>query len=117
MNDYKRDLRKPISYCCGKMEYELSKGDIIDYVWYTRLYLIRSSVVPEIHTYVKFCPFCGKDVGKYAVYDEYEEYWEAYDKAREEDPTLPDIESDSEVEGFREKFLRTWEAENETGNS
>lgn len=106
-----------MSYCCGKMEYELSKGDIVDYEWCTRDYIIRSSVAPQVRTYVNFCPFCGQDVAKYSIYDEYEEYVEAYYKAKEEDPTLPDIESDSELERFQEKFLRDWEAENETENS
>ena len=114
MNDSKRDLRKPISYCCGQLEHELSRGDIIDYVWYTRTYIIRSSVVPEIRTYVGYCPFCGQDVGKYSVYDK---YWEAYDKADQEDPTLPADQCDPELEGFQENFLRKWEAENETENS
>ena len=117
MNDSKRDLRKPPSYCCEQMEYELSKGDIIDYQWYTRDYIIRSSRVPQIRTYANFCPYCGKDVGKYSVYDEYDEYLEAYEKAREKDPTLPDIDCDSELEGFQEKFLRDWEAENELKTS
>ena len=114
MNDSKRDLRKPISYCCERMEAELSRGDIIDYRWHTRLYILRSSVVPQVSTDVDYCPWCGQDVGKYAVYDE---YLEAYKKAKQADSTLPDIQSHSELEGFQEKFLRKWEAENETENS
>ncbi|BDA51776.1 hypothetical protein COCOBI_pt-0540 (chloroplast) [Coccomyxa sp. Obi] len=93
------------------MEAELSRGDIIDYEWCTRDYILRSSVTPQVQTCVNFCPFCGKDVAKYSVYDE---YLEAYDKAKEADPTLPDILCDSELEEFQENFLRTWEAENET---
>ena len=42
---------------------------------------------------------------------------EAYYKAKEQGLTLPDIESDSELERFQEKFLRDWEAENEPKNS
>lgn len=114
MNDSKRDLRKPVSYCCEQMEAELSRGDIIDYIWHTRDYIIRSSIAPQVRTYVNFCPFCGKDVAKYSVQAD---YVEAYEKAKEEDPTLPDIRSQSELKGFQEKFLRTWEAENETKNS
>ena len=111
MNDSERDLRKPISYCCERMETELSRGDIIDYEWCTRDYILRSSVTPQVHTDVDYCPWCGQDVGKYSVYDE---YCEAYEKAKEADPTLPDIECDSELEEFGENFLRDWEAENET---
>ena len=117
MNNSERDLRKPISYCCGKMEYEVSRGDIVDYEWCTRDYIIRSSVTPQVRTYVKFCPFCGQDVRKYSVYGEYEEYLEAYEKAKEADPTLPDLDCDSELEEFGENFLRDWEAENETKTS
>ena len=76
--------------------------------------LLRSSTTPQVHTDVDYCPWCGQDIGKYSVSHE---YWEAYEKATEEDPTLPDDQWDSEVEEFREKFLRNWEAENETKNS
>ena len=113
MNDSERDLRKPISYCCEQMEAELSshRRDILDYRWHTRDYIIRSSTAPQVFTYVDFCPFCGKYIGKYSVY---EEYLAAYEKAKEADPTLPDIDCDSELEGFREKFLRAWESQNLT---
>ncbi|BDA51914.1 hypothetical protein COCOBI_pt-2170 (chloroplast) [Coccomyxa sp. Obi] len=92
------------------MEQEVSSGDIIDYVWCTRDYIIRSSTVPEVFVHAGYCPFCGQDVGKYSVQGE---YVEAYYKAKEADPTLPDIDCDSELEEFQENFLRTWEAENE----
>ena len=96
------------------MEHELARGDIIDYVWYIRIFIIRSSVAPQVFTYVNYCPWCGKDVGKYSVYDE---YWEAYEKADQEDPTIPEDECDPKLQDFQEKFLRDWEAKNATTNS
>jgi hypothetical protein len=109
MTKSNRDLKKPISYCCDKLEYELSRGDIIEYVWYTREYILRSSTTPIIFTYADFCPFCGEDLGKFSVHDD---YWDAFDKAAEEDPTMS-TQSDLELEGFGEKFLRDWELRNQ----
>jgi hypothetical protein len=93
------------------MEHELSRRDIIDYKWHTRDYIARSSTTPQVFTYVDFCPWCGKYVGNHYVQAN---YIEAYDKAKQEDPTLPDIRSHSALEGFQERFLRDWEAENQT---
>lgn len=114
MHEQNRDLRRPISYCCEQMEHELSKTDIIDYIWHTRDYIIRSSRVPQVRTHVNFCPWCGKDVERYSVHDE---YLEAYERARQADPTLPEIYAYSDLEGFRERFLRDWERGNPIGNS
>jgi hypothetical protein len=107
MKHSNRDLRKPISYCCEKMKHELSKHDIIDYTWYTRDYILRSSVALQVFTLVEFCPWCGKDVGKDSLQDE---YWEAYCKVEQEDPTSVD----SKLQEFQENFLRNWEKENQT---
>jgi hypothetical protein len=85
MTESKRDLRKPISYCCEQMEAELSRGDIIDYIWDTRgwYYILRSSSSRVSHA--NFCPWCGKDLGKFPLHDEYSD---AYDRATEEDSTM-----------------------------
>lgn len=106
MKHLNRDLRKPISYCCKQMKHELSKRDIVDYTWYTRDYIVRSSMAPQVSAQVEFCPWCGKYVGKYSVHDE---YLEAYCKAKQENPTR----LDSELEEFREKFLTNWESHNQ----
>jgi hypothetical protein len=108
MTESKRDLRKPISYCCEKIKDELSRGDIIDYIWYSRDYILRSSRVPAISTYAEFCPWCGSDLGKFSLDSE---YWHAFQRASEEDPTMRK-QSDSELEGFHEEFLRGWELKN-----
>ena len=111
MNYSNRDLKKPISYCCGQMEQELARGDILHYTWFTRDFSLRSSTTPQVFSLVEFCPWCGKYLAGYSVYDE---YWEAHEKAEKEDPTLPDILRDSELAEFRENFLRNWEAQNQT---
>jgi hypothetical protein len=108
MTESNRDLKKPISCCCEQLEYELSRGDFIEYRWHTREFILRSSKTPIIFTYADFCPFCGKDLEKFSLHDE---YWEAFEKAAEEDPTMR-TQSASELEGFDEKFLRDWESRN-----
>lgn len=104
MKHSNRDLRKPIFYCCEQMEHELSKHD---YTWHTRDVIIRSSVAPQVFTLVYFCPWCGKDVSKYSVHDE---YMDAYCKAKQEDPTL----IDSKLEEFRKNFLTNLESQSQT---
>ena len=118
MNYSNRDLKKPISYCCGQMEQELARGDIVHYTWFTRDFILRSSTTPQVFTAVEFCPWCGKYLAGYSVYDEYYSvyngYLDAHEKAKKKNPTLPDILRDSELEEFRENFLRNWEAQNQT---
>ena len=75
------------------MEYELSRGGMVDYKWHTRDFIITSSATPQIYSLVEFCPWCGKYLAGYSLYDE---YLEAYKKAKKEDPTLPDIMSNLE---------------------
>ena len=109
MNESNRDLKKPIFYCCEQLESELPRGDFIDYIWYTREYILRSSEARMIFTCAEFCPFCGANVGKFSVHDD---YWNAFDKAADEDPTM-ETQSDEELEEFNEKFLRDWELRNQ----
>ena len=106
-----RDLRKPIAYCCEQMEHEISKGDIVSYKWYTRDYILSSSMTPQIGTFADFCPWCGNYIGGDSLNDE---YCEAYEKEKKKDPTLPDIMNYSALEDFQEKFLSNWESENQT---
>ena len=69
MNHPNRDFKKPVSYCCQKMDYELLKGDMVDYTWHTRDYIIRSSTAPQIWSIIDFCPWCGKYIGGDSLYD------------------------------------------------
>lgn len=111
MNHPNRDSIKLISYCCKQMEHELSRGDIVDYKWYTRDSIIKSYTTSQVYTSVDFCPWCGKYIGSYSLHDE---YLESYEKAKKEDPTLPDIMYYSKLEDFQEKFLMNWESQNQT---
>ena len=91
------------------MERELSRGDIVNYIWYSRDFIIRSKVTPQIFSFIEFCPWCSKYLTKYSLRDEYEE------EHKKRYPTYSDnIMPDSHYEEFQENFLRNWEKENQT---
>ena len=94
------------------MKEQLSQGDMVDYRWYTRNYVLVSSRSPMIQSYISFCPFCGEDLSAESLLDEYEE---ALDQAREEDSTWAD--NDAALESFRVQFLTDFEAREETNDN
>jgi hypothetical protein len=54
------------------MEQTLAEDDRIDYIWYSREYVLVS-MDAELVRYVQFCPFCGEDLGKDSVRYAYDE--------------------------------------------
>lgn len=109
MKHSNRDLRKPFSYCCERMEGELSLKNMVDYIWYSRDFIIRSKDTPEIFSFIEFCPWCGEYLTKYSLHDEYEE-----EHGKKYPTDLGNIMPDSHYEEFQENFLRNWEKENQT---
>lgn len=87
------------------------RGDIADYIWYTRDFILKSSITPQIYSLVEFCPWCGKYLASYSLADE---YVEAYEKEKEKDPTLLDIMDNLKLVEFQDKFLMDWESQNQT---
>jgi hypothetical protein len=57
---------------------------------------------------VQFCPFCGEDLGKESVREEYDE---AFSKAVDNDSTA--FDNEAALEAFRIEFLTSLEAEEE----
>ena len=81
---------------------------MINYIWYSRDFIIRSRVTPQIFSFIEFCPWWGKYLTSYSLRDEYEEEHE------KKYPTdLDNIMPNSHYEEFQENFLRNWESKNE----
>ena len=93
------------------MEGNLSKGDMIRYIWYTRDYVLLSSESAMIESFIEYCPFCGEDIGSQSVLDEYDE---AYEKATDDEHTSLELENDHKLEAFRTEFLTSVESQEKT---
>lgn len=107
-----RDFKIPKRYCCDSMESTLLENDMIRYYWETREYVLVSSKFPMVESFIYYCPFCSKHIGIESVADE---YWDAYNQAIFETPTLQQQDSREELEKFKIEFLVNLESkENKT---
>ena len=86
---------------------------MVNYIWYTRDYVLVSSESPMIQSFISFCPFCGKHIGSESLH---QEYYEACDQAAESDSSFPDFDDDSKMEEFRIEFLIRVESQEKTQN-
>ena len=81
------------------MEQTVAKGDMIEYVWYTRNYYLISISNPIVGASVRYCPFCGKGIGSLSLLQQYEKACDQPEAAK------IDWQSKTEVEAFNERFL------------
>ena len=109
----KRDLRRPISICCGEIEDELSRGELIAYRWHSRELLTMSPDGSPRISRIRFCPYCGSDVVKHSIAHIVGWFYNDYDILGEEGKAHSQIRHYDEwqLEGFDHRLLRAWDRE------